>query len=270
MADDLQRARTPLWSANRCFRELLARQRALTLFACAMLCLAIPTLVLSQIDVRTVREVGVWAKPLKFMASTALFCLTTTWFMGLLPDHLRESRGSRVMAWTVISTSLFEVGYISIQAALGSTSHHNVADPFHAATFGLMALAAVALTGTQAWLGWQIARNHAVRPLPIAVKAVIVGLVLTFVLSTASGFMLGAKQPPAGTGLPLTGWHVFGGDARPAHFLGGHAQQLVPLAGVVLQRWFQTNAQTALVAFIALYVSAWALLARLAISPATA
>jgi len=56
-----------------------------------------------------------------------------------------------------------------------------------------------------------MARHHAVRPLPIAAKAVIVGLVLTFVLSTVSRLMLGAKQPPAGTGFPLTGWHVFGG-----------------------------------------------------------
>jgi len=37
---------------------------------------------------------------------------------------------------------------------------------------------------------------------------VIIGLVLTFVLSTVSGFMLGGNQPPAGQGLPMVGWHL--------------------------------------------------------------
>jgi hypothetical protein len=58
---------------------------------------------------------------------------------------------------------------------------------------------------------------------------------MTFVLATASGFLLGGQQPPAGVGLPVLGWHIDGPDARPAHFLGVHAQQLLPLFGWLLQ-----------------------------------
>jgi len=98
-----------------------------------------------------------------------------------------------------------------------------------------MALAAVMLTATQAVLAWLIARHSATRD-TVLTQAVVVGLVSTFLLATVSGFTLGGQQPPAGMGLPIVGWHIAGPDARPAHFLGVHAQQLLPLAGLALQQ----------------------------------
>lgn len=252
-------------AARHASRDLVAgfarRHRALVIYACLMTGLMVPTLVLVAFDERTTREVGVWAKPLKFMASTALFSLTTAWFMDLLPESVRNSAANRAMTWTLILTSAFEVAYISIQGALGAPSHYNVADAFHAAMFGLMAVAAVMLTGTQAFLAWQIFAHGVQRPRPVATQGVIVGLVLTFVLATASGFMLGASQPPAGVGLPVVGWHVTGGDIRPAHFLGVHAQQFIPLAGFLLQRFAGHAAGLWLAAFVTAYSAAWLMLA---------
>ena len=242
--------------------ELLNRHRVLTLYALLMLTAMIPTLVLAVVDERTLWEVGIWAKPLKFMASTALFALTTAWFMGLLPQARRNAPVSRAVVWTLVGTSLFEVAYISLQAALGAPSHYNMADRFHAAMFALMGLAAVLLTGTQAVLAWQIYRHSAQRPLPVAAQAVLAGLVLTFVLSTVSGFMLGGQQPPAGSGLPIAGWHLGGGDLRPAHFVGVHAQQLIPLAGLLLQRHLSVFAAPGLWLVTGAYVAGWVLLAR--------
>ncbi len=45
----------------------------------------------------------------------------------------------QALAWTVIVPSLFEAGYVSLQATKGSASHYNVSDPLHAALFELMA-----------------------------------------------------------------------------------------------------------------------------------
>jgi hypothetical protein len=213
---------------------LMARQPLLTGFAWLMLALMVPTALLLAWDDRTWRDVAIWAKPLKFMASTALFAFTTAWFVGLLPEPLRRSRTVRVLAWTVVLTATFEVGYISLKAALGEGSHHNVGDPLHAALFGLMALAAVMLTATQGVLAWLIARHSDTRD-TVFTQAVVLGLLMTFVFATASGFLLGGQQPPAGVGLPVLGWHIDGPDARPAHFLGVHAQQLLPLFGWLLQ-----------------------------------
>jgi hypothetical protein len=242
--------------------ELFQRQHSLTMFGLAMFASMVPTLVAVVIDDRAIRDVGVWAKPLKFMASTGLFALTTAWFMGLLPESVRSSTGSLVIAWTLILTSLFEVAYITFQSALGSRSHYNVDDPFHAAMFGLMALAAILLTATQAALAWQIAM-HAPRPYSVETWAVMAGLLLTFSLGTFSGFMLGGNQPPVGVGLAIVGWHMQGGDIRPAHFLGVHAQQIVPLAGLVLQRSLEAHAGMVLILFVAAYLACWIFLAAL-------
>jgi hypothetical protein len=88
---------------------------------------------------------------------------------------------------------------------------------------------------------------------------VVLGLVLTFVLATVSGFHLGGQQPPAGMGLPIVGWHIGGPDARPAHFLGVHAQQLLPLAGFALQLSRISHATRWLIAVALGYVLLWAL-----------
>lgn len=237
----------------------MRRQPLLTGFAWFMLALMLPTLVLHGLDDRTWRDVAIWAKPLKFMASTALFSATTAWFVGLLPEPLRTTRAVRALAWTVVLTASFEVGYISLQAALGQGSHHYVGDPLHATLFGLMAVAAVLLTATQAVLAWWIARHSPSRH-SVLTQAVVAGLVLTFLLATASGFLLGGQQPPAGTGLPIVGWHIGGADARPAHFLGVHAQQWLPLAGWVLQRTRLPHAAWWLAAVVLGYLLLWALL----------
>lgn len=242
--------------------ESSKRQHSLTVFGLAMFASILPALVLAAIDSRTVRDVGVWAKPLKFMASTGLFALMTAWFMGLLPKAVRSSSVNLAIVWTLILTSLFEVSYITFQSALGSQSHYNANDPFHAVMFGLMAFAAILLTSTQAALAWQIAL-HAPRPYAVETLAIVIGLTLTFLLASFSGFMLGGNQPPVGVGLPIVGWHVGGGDLRPAHFLGVHAQQIIPLAGVILQRCLAAYAGTALVLFVVAYLACWTFLVAL-------
>ncbi len=251
----------PQWRrhpARKLHAELMARQPLLTGFAWLMLALMVPGLVLLALDDRTWRDVAVWAKPLKFMASTALFSATTAWFVGLLPEPLRRSQTVRTVAWTVVLTSSFEVGYISLQAALGEGSHHNVRDPLHAALFALMAVAAVMLTATQAVLAWLIARHASTRH-TVLTQAVVIGLVMTFLLATVSGFVLGGQQPPAGVGLSIVGWHLGGADARPAHFLGVHAQQLLPLAGLALQQGRVSHAARWLTAVALGYGLLWAL-----------
>jgi hypothetical protein len=249
------------------YREGMSRQALLTVFAALMLAMALPTALLLALDDRTWRDVDIWAKPLKFMLSTVAFAATTAWFVGLLPQSVRRSTTVHRLAWTVVITSSFEVGYISLQAALGQGSHHNVSDPLHAALFGLMAIAAVGLTATQAVLAGLIWRHSPERD-TVFVRSVLVGLLLTFVLATASGFLLGGQQPPAGSGLPLVGWHLGQADARPAHFLGVHAHQLLPLAGCLLQRSGVSRAGIWLSAIGLVYVLVWTLLTLWALPPA--
>lgn len=210
------------------------REPRLVAFALLMLALMLPALFALGVDERTLRGVNVWVKPLKFMASVGLFALTTAWFVGHLPAAVRQGRALRVLVWTLIATGGFEVGYITLQAALGQASHYNVGDAFHGVMYMLMGAAAMALTATQPALAWLIWRHGDRGIAPAYRLAVILGLVLTFVLGATVGAVLGDRQPPAGIGLPLVGWHLDGGDLRVAHFVGIHAQQVLPALGAVL------------------------------------
>lgn len=207
-------------------------------------------------DLRTIREVGVWSKPMKFMAATALFAWTTVWLANIDNAAVSYSKSFKWIVALIIVTSLFEVAYITYQAAQGAASHYNTSNALNAMLFGFMALAAVGLTASQAWLAWEIFREPRDGPMSVVTLGVVVGLLLTFVLSVVSGFLLGGNQPPPGNGLPLSGWHLQG-DIRPAHFLGVHAQQLIPLINLFCARKLRGYSKPGLIGLSGLYVVAW-------------
>lgn len=236
-------------------REALERQRTLTIAALLIWAAMLPALIAWGLDERTVREVNVWVKPLKFMTSIGLFWLSTAWFVGLLPQAQRRHASVRALVAVALGAGLFEVFYITLQAALGQASHFNFSSPFHQAMYTLMGLGALAMTATQPVLAWRIARHGRADLPPVWREAVVIGLVLTFVLGAGAGGLLGSVQPPSGAGWPVVGWHLGGGDLRPAHFVGMHAQQFVPFVGALLvaagghRRWLWL--------FVALYTALW-------------
>jgi hypothetical protein len=238
------------------WQSLSWASKFLVVYALIMLACLLLTYAWSLNDHRLIREVGIWVKPMKFMASTALFALTTVWVLKVAHSNVDQTYAYEWIVALLVTTSLFEVVYISYQASQGSGSHYNVSDPFHAFMFGVMAIAAVGLTASQAWLAWEIWKEQKSADIPVETLGVIIGLVLTFVLSTVSGFMLGGNQPPAGQGLPIVGWHLYK-DIRPAHFLGVHAQQLIPLWGLIAAKFMGSFGHIGLLAGSLLYVVLW-------------
>lgn len=214
--------------------ELFRRERRLALFGFALLALLVPLAVAAALDERTLRGANVWIKPMKFALSLGLFSLTTAWFVGHLLPAARRLRALDGIVWVLIGSAGFELAYITLQAGLGHGSHYNVGDPLHAALYGLMGLGALTLTATQPALVWLLLRHADPRLAPAYRLAVLIGLVLTFVLGAGVGGLLSAMQPPETAALPVIGWSLAGGDLRPAHFLGIHAQQALPLVGLVL------------------------------------
>lgn len=213
------------------WHRLWRREPRLVAFAAVMLALMIPAAIGLLVDERTLRDVNVWVKPMKFMLSVALTALTTAWFAPLLPEAVRRGRAFGLLVWTIIATGGFEVAYIAVQAALGQASHYNVGDPFHAAMYTLMGIGAVVLTATQPWLAWMIWRHGQPGVAPAYRLGVLLGLVLTFVLGAGAGILLGGGTPAPSPGLPVLGWSMVAGDFRVAHFVGIHAGQVLPLLG---------------------------------------
>jgi hypothetical protein len=239
--------------------------RILIAYGVVMALAASITFWISTTDDRTIRDVGIWVKPMKFMAATAVFSWTTIWLTCVANSSVGQTTTFTWITALIISTSLFEVAYITFQGARGLESHYNNTDPLHTLLFGLMAIAAIGLTFSQAWLAWEIWKEQATQKINPLTLAVLIGLVLTFVLATLSGFLLGGNQPPAGEGLPIVGWHLQK-DIRPAHFLGVHAQQLIPLIGIVAERYLGSFGAIGVVASSAAYVIACASLTWMGLS----
>jgi hypothetical protein len=214
--------------------------------------------VVSLNDARTIRDVGIWIKPMKFMAATAIFAWTSVWVVMISRSAVAATRVWGWIAALLISTSLFEVIYITYQAAQGSGSHYNISTPLNAALFALMGIAAVGLVASQAWLAWEIWKRRT-QQYNVITLGVVIGLSFTFLFSAISGFLLGGNQPPPGQGLPFLGWHLFA-DIRPAHFVGVHAQQLIPLIGLLALRFAGKHAKQTLLVCAVLYALLWVVL----------
>lgn len=240
--------------------ELLRRQKALAWLGFAMLAIMAPALVAWLADGRSLGEVSVWSKPLKFMASVALFSLTMAWHFGYLPETRRRSRVARGIVWTIVVASLFEIAYITWQGGHGEASHFNESTAFHFAMYALMGLGATMMTATAALLGIEIAR-HGDPSLAAGFRlSLTLGLVMTFALGAPTGAVMSALAShgvggvPGGAMLPIFGWSTTGGDLRVAHFLGIHAQQIVPAFGWLMARMAPRAGRAAVAAFALLYI----------------
>lgn len=249
--------------------DLLRRERRLAMFGFALLALLVPLALAWGLDDRTLRGANVWLKPMKFAFSLGLFALTTAWYVGHLLPAARRQRAVDTIVWVLIGSASFELVYIALQAGFGQGSHYNVGDPLHAVMYSLMGLGALALTATQPALAWVLLRHADPVRAPAYRLAVLIGLALTFVLGASVGGLLSGMQPPETAALPVIGWSMAGGDLRPAHFLGIHAQQALPLVGLAVAGWTAGPAQrtvwAATAAYVLLFLAAlaWGLVGRL-------
>ena len=230
----MQRRRQQGWLV-----ELHRRHAAWTSSAIVLCILAICCVVLMAIDTRTLNDVSVWMKPLKFCLSLAIYFATLACFVPLLPQGLFQHWEGRLVTWVTLVAGAFEIAYITVQAALGEASHFNVSTPFHARMYSLMGIGATLLVLAPLWMGIRILWHHGLRD-PY-VLAVGIGLVLTFALGGTfgvylggqSGHWVGATASDAG-GVPLFNWSRDGGDLRVAHFFGMHAMQILPILTYLL------------------------------------
>ena len=217
------------------------------------------------LDGRTVYDINVWVKPLKFEFSLALYLGTLAWFWGYLAPEAQSSRGLRIFATVSVALVAFEIAYIVLQSARGVGSHFNEATPIEAVMFTLMGVSALVFSVLPAAVGIAIVRRPQPGMAPAFRLSVVLGLILTTVLGMAAGIAISvngghwvaAAATDAG-GLPIFGWTRAGGDLRVAHFFGLHALQILPVAGWLVARrrpeatglvWLAAVALTALVAY---------------------
>lgn len=213
----------------------LTCDRALMLVGLGFLLLLLPSGVAAWFDTRTLAGVGVWAKPMKFQFAVGTLLMTLAWFMPYASHAFRHGRARNWLVAAAIATALFEVGYITLQGALGQASHFNESDALHRSLYHLMGLGALTLSLCGGWLGLEIWRNPASGLPRVLHWSIALGLMLSCVLGVASGLTISIMGGPlvgeASASAPrlwLFGWSLGGGDLRVAHFIGVHAMQVLP------------------------------------------
>src|SRR5262245_47823568 len=212
----------------------------LLIAAVIQLALMIAMVVVAPFDTRLVAGVNPWFKPIKFTQSIAAYVLTVAWML----DYLRLSRrGKQIISWGIAICVVAQITGIALQAARGTRSHFNLSSPFDAVITGLLDVMDLVNCGfVIALLVFACQRKFAVgRPtlwgiatgLLIFMGASAIGGVMVFKGGHSVGVVGGDSAP----GLPFLDWSLTGGDLRPAHFLGLHALQILPIAGWLINQW---------------------------------
>ncbi len=205
------------------------------------------------LDSRQLVGEPVWLKPTKFYLSLAAYNATVLYFFSFLSERQRLVRLS---GHILAAAGALEMVAITLQAARGVRSHFNVATPFDAAIFSMMGIAITVLWVTMIVLALALLRARlADRPLAAALRtgfiAAVIGMGLGYFMTSPNPAQLEAMRagqrvvesgshtfgvPDGGPGLPLVGWSTVAGDMRPAHFLGLHAMQVLPILAALLAR----------------------------------
>ena len=229
--------------------------RPLLISAAIMAALAVVIAVLLVVDPREVTGMPLWAKPLKFAISIAIYCFTLAWLISLLTVAKRIGWiAGTVAAAGVVVEMVVILGF----AAVGDTSHFNVSTPLHATLWSVMAFGITAVWAMTLIVGIALFRSRlGDRARSVAIRAgVVLGLVgmgLAFLMTGPTAAQLDDYQgivgahtvgvADGGAGIPLLGWSTDSGDLRIPHFIGMHALQVLPLALIVLEllarRWPQ-------------------------------
>jgi|OM-RGC.v1.010159567 hypothetical protein len=217
------------------FLLLLKKQSALLYwFGWANFALALLLIVFSCIWPVVFQGLSAWHKPIKFALSIGILVWTVARMEVYLPPG-KDLSGANLILFLSL---LFEIIYISFQAARGQASHFNLSTPLHQFLYSLMALAASAASLTVAYLGIKFF-SASFPALPTAfLWSLRLGIIL-FVVFSFAGFAMGARLShnvgeltgPHHPRLPFLGWSLRLGDLRIAHFLGMHALQILPLLG---------------------------------------
>ncbi|GAA2008429.1 uncharacterized membrane protein YhaH (DUF805 family) [Nakamurella flavida] len=226
---------------------VLRWHRPLVVLAAVMAVCAVVSVGGLLFDDRELVGQPIWAKPLKFSVSIAVYALTWAWLVHQLTRFRRT-------AWWLgtVSAVMLGVEQVVIVAAVlrGTTSHFNVSTGLNTALWAAMGVAIgvvwVATFVVSLMLfaspGPDQARNLAVR---FGALIAVFGMAVAFLMTIPSAAQIqdfdgvaGAHAvgvADGGTGLPFLGWSTTGGDLRIPHFIGMHALQAIPLFLLVLE-----------------------------------
>jgi hypothetical protein len=235
------------------WNQAWALSPVLTVSTLVMLVAAVFTSAGIVLDPRQVVGEPAWLKPTKFYMSLAIYDATILYLLSFLSERRRFVRA---VAAILSACGALEMVGITLQAARGVRSHFNVATLFDQAIFASMGIVILVLWVTMMVLAGVLVRakledRALASTLRMGLVVGIVGAGLGYFMTVPRAEQIatakaGARMAESGShtlggkdggpGLPLVGWSTVAGDMRPAHFLGLHGMQVLPVVAVLLAR----------------------------------
>jgi hypothetical protein len=239
--------RSPRISA---IRSAIRWHRPLMWFAMAMIVTAVVSTVAYNLDDRVLVGAPIWAKPLKFSISFALYAVTLAWLISRLQRPPVRRRAQRTGAVLAVASGL-EMAAIVMQVVRGTQSHFNYSTPFDSAVFATMGVLVVVIFVATIIVGIAFLRESPVADrattwaVRLGIGISVAGMAVGFLMLRPTSAQLAQSQAPirgahsvgvpdGGPSIPLLGWSTTGGDLRIPHFIGLHGLQAMPLLALAL------------------------------------
>ena len=194
----------------------------------------------SLLDTRTIADVNIWTKPLKFIYAFGIHFATILLVLPLLQKKYFDNKVVLYSSIIAAYSLVLEVIYIAIQALRGRASHFNDLTQLENLMYGLMGVGAVLGIIGSFVIGYYILK-YARENISFGVKygvgvGLMLGSALTFIVAgylggNGSHFIDKSFQNIAL--LPIMGWSTIYGDLRVPHFFATHTMQFLPLVGLL-------------------------------------
>ena len=235
------------------YRRGVELHRPLALTTAGMAAMAVVSAALIFLDPRLITGAPAWVKPFKFFVSVSVYTATWLWMGSMIDSRGRAFRRCGNITAFVLN---LEMALVLLQVLRGTRSHFNNTTIFNTAVTVTMGVAITVLWISNVVLAVMLLRKRFADP--VLSWGVRLG-VLSAILGMGSGYLMVMPKPEQiaeqraaghtiengghavgapddGPAYPLVNWSRTGGDLRPAHFVGLHGMQVLPLLALALSR----------------------------------
>jgi hypothetical protein len=202
----------------------------------------------------TVLGINSVLKPMKFALSIWIYSWTMSWILYYVEDYKKV----KVYSWVAVITMCFEQFAITSQALRGQLSHFNRTDAYGIIMFSLMGVFILTITLWTGYITYVFIKQRAFVIPKVIVLSIQIGLVYFVIFSLFGGYISSKPGHTVGgvdgsEGIWFINWSKFFGDLRVAHFFGIHSLQLIPLFGILAEKYLPTQSQIKSVMLLSIF-----------------
>jgi hypothetical protein len=225
-------------------QQILLRNKVLFWLGAIHLFIFTVLLIFAPFNEVVVLGVNSVIKPMKFALSIWIY----SWTMAMILYYVEDDKKVKIYSWVAVIAMCFEQFAITSQALRGQLSHFNRTDAYGIIMFSLMGVFILTITLWTAYITYVFMKQKTYVIPQVIVLSIQIGLVYFVVFSLFGGYISSKPGHTVGAtdgseGLWFINWSKLFGDLRVAHFFGIHSLQLIPLFGILAEKYLPFDSQ---------------------------